>query len=418
MVPSSKQSRIGRWSAFLFIGALTPSTVFAQDWNQWRGANRDAVVASFTPPNAWPDKLKPIWKVQVGIGHSSPVVAGKHVFVHSRKEDNEVVSCFDLDTGKQIWTDSYPTPYTMNPAAVTHGKGPKSTPVVHNDKLFTLGISGIFSCYDISTGKLRWRKEFSKTNKSTSPHFGTAMSPIVDRGLVIVHVGGHDSGTMAAFDENTGDMRWSWSGDGPGYASPIVVEIDGTRQVVTQTQQRIVGVSVSSGKLLWEIPFETEYVQNIVTPVAYKQTLILSGLDKGIFAIKPVLRGQTWVTEQVWRNPEISMYMSSPVVSGDSIYGLSHKRKGQFFCIDARTGKTQWLSNGREGDNSAAVVAGQFLLMLTDGAELVVVRADPRQFEVIKKYTVADSATWAHPVLLGKRVLIKDVSSLALLGFE
>jgi hypothetical protein len=112
------------------------------------------------------------------------------------------------------------------------------------------------------------------------------------------------------------------------------------------------------------------------------------------------------------------MYMSSPVVSGDSIYGLSHKRKGQFFCLDARTGKTQWLSNGREGDNSAAVVAGQFLLMLTDGAELVVVRADPRQFEVIKKYPVADSATWAHPVLVGKRVLIKDASSLALLGFE
>ena len=409
---------ITRIALAISITLLIPNAAFAQDWNQWRGPNRDAVVASFTPPGTWPDKLKPIWKVQVGVGHSSPVVAGKRVFVHSRKEDNEVVSCFDLDTGKQLWTDSYPAPYKMNPAAVTHGKGPKSTPVVSNDKLYALGISGILSCYDAASGKLLWRREFSKKEKSTSPLYGTAMSPMVDRGLLIAHVGGNDSGAFAAFDAKTGETRWEWSGDGPGYASPIVVEVSGTRQIVTQTQKNIVGFSASNGMNLWEMPFETEYVQNIVTPVIYKDTLILSGLDKGVFAIKPVLRGPRWVTEELWKNTEVSMYMSSPVVIGDYVYGLSHKRKGQFFCLDARTGKTQWLSNGREGDNSAAVVAGSFLLMLTDGAELVVIRADPKQFEVVKKYPVADSATWAHPVLVGKRVLIKDASSLALLGFE
>src|SRR5215510_6674222 len=409
---------ITRIALAISITLLISTAAFGQDWNQWRGPNRDAVVASFTPPNTWPDKLKPIWKVQVGIGHSSPVVAGKRVFVHSRKDENEVVSCFDLDTGQQLWADSYPTPYKMNPAAVTHGKGPKSTPVVSDGKLFTLGISGILSCYDGATGKLLWRREFSKTEKSTSPLYGTAMSPMVDRGVLIAHVGGNDSGTLAAFDAKTGETRWAWSGDGPGYASPIVVSVAETRQIVTQTQKNIVGFLASSGMNLWQIPFETEYVQNIVTPLIYKDTLILSGIDKGVFAIKPVLRGPGWVTEELWKNTDVSMYMSSPVVIGDYIYGLSPKRKGQFFCLDARTGKTQWLSNGREGDNSAAVVAGQFLLMLTDGAELLVVRADPKQFEVVKKYSVADSPTWAHPVLVGKRVLIKDASSLALLGIE
>ena len=400
------------------IVILISNAALAQDWNQWRGPNRDAVVASFNPPNTWPDKLKPIWKVQVGIGHSSPVVSGKRVFIHSRKDENEVVSCFDLDTGKQLWTDSYPASYTMNPAAVSHGKGPKSTPVVADDKLYTLGISGILSCYNANSGKLLWRREFSKKEKSTSPLYGTAMSPMVDQGLLIAHVGGNDSGTFAAFDAKTGETRWAWSGDGPGYASPIVAEISGTRQIVTQTQKNIVGFSASNGLVLWDIRFDTEYVQNIVTPAIYKDTLILSGLDKGVFAIKPVLSGQRWVTEELWKNTDVSMYMSSPVVIGDYIYGLSHKRKGQFFCLDARTGKTQWLSNGREGDNSAAVVGGPFLLMLTDGAELVVIRADPKQFEVVKKYSVADSATWAHPVLVGNRVLIKDASSLALLGLE
>jgi outer membrane protein assembly factor BamB len=391
---------------------------FAQDWPQWRGAHRDGLIASFTAPKVWPDKLKTIWKVQVGIGHSSPIVVGRRVYLHSRQDENEVASCFDLDTGKVLWRDAYPTPYFMNPAAVSHGKGPKSTPVVDNSKLYTFGISGILSCYDSATGKLRWRKEFSKQFKATSPLYGAATSPVVYNGLVIVHVGGHDSGALTAFDADTGQVKWSWNGDGPGYASPIVVELGGTSHVVTQTQKFIAGFSAATGALLWQIPFETEYVQNIVTPAVYKQTLIFSGLDKGTLAIRVIKRGEKWETEQVWHNPGVSMYMNSPVVSGDYVFGLSHKRKGQFFCLDARTGQTLWTSNGREGDNAAMVASGQLLFLLTDAAELLVARSGPKQLEVLKKYTVAESPTWAHPVLVGNRILIKDASTLALLSLE
>jgi hypothetical protein len=150
----------------------------------------------------------------------------------------------------------------------------------------------------------------------------------------------------------------------------------------------------------------------------YKQTLILSGLDKGVFAINVVHRENKWTAEQLWQNREVSMYLNSPVVSGDYLYGLSHKRKGQFFCLDARTGKTLWSSSGREGDNAAIVATEQFLFLLTDAAELLVARSGPKQLEVLKKYTVAESPTWAHPVLVGSRILIKDASTLALLSFE
>jgi outer membrane protein assembly factor BamB len=324
----------------------------------------------------------------------------------------------DLDTGKLLWHDTYPTPYMMNPAAVSHGKGPKSTPVFYNDKLYTFGISGILSCYDTATGKVKWRKEFSKQFKATSPLFGAATSPIVQNGLLIVHVGGHDAGALTAFNAETGDVKWSWTGDGPGYASPIVFESGGISQIVTQTQKSIAGFSAATGELLWRIPFETEYVQNIVTPVVYKQTLIVSGLDKGTMAIRVIKRGAKWETEQVWMNAEVSMYMNSPIASGDFLFGLSHKRKGQFFCLDARTGQTVWTSNGREGDNAAIVAAGQSLFLLTDGAELIIARNGAKQFEVLKKYSVADSPTWAHPVIIGNKVLIKDAASLALLSLE
>lgn len=400
------------------VVALASQVSLAQDWSQWRGPNRDGVAASFTAPKVWPDKLKTIWKVPVGIGHSSPVVVGRRVYLHSRQDENEVASCFDLATGKLLWHDSYPTPYMMNPAAVSHGKGPKSTPVVYNNKLYTFGISGILSCYDTATGKVKWRREFSKQFKATSPLFGAATSPIVHNGLVIVHVGGHDSGALLAFNGETGDVTWSWTGDGPGYASPIVFESGGLSQIVTQTQKSIAGFSAASGELLWRIPFETEYVQNIVTPVVYKQTLIVSGLDKGTMAIRLIKRGAKWETEQVWLNPEVSMYMNSPVATGDYLFGLSHKRKGQFFCVDARTGKTQWISNGREGDNAAIVAAGSFLFVLTDSSDLLVAKNSAAQFEVLKKYPVAESPTWAYPIVMGKGILIKDRTTIALLSFD
>src|ERR1051325_2626636 len=146
--------------AFAMLSVSRPAP--AQDWTQWRGANRDGRIPSFTAPNVWPEQLKMKWKIDVGIGHSSPVVAGKKVFTLSRQGEQEVVSAFDFDTGKQLWKDSYPVEYTMNPAAVTHGKGPKATPVVASGRLYTLGINGILSCYDTATGKGKWRKEFSR----------------------------------------------------------------------------------------------------------------------------------------------------------------------------------------------------------------------------------------------------------------
>jgi hypothetical protein len=146
--------------------------------------------------------------------------------------------------------------------------------------------------------------------------------------------------------------------------------------------------------------------------------LVLSGLNKGTIAIRLIKRAGKWEAERVWNNPDISMYLNSPVSGGDYLFGLSHKRKGQLFCLDARSGQTLWMTNGREGDNASILTAGNLLFMLNEEAQLTIARADPKQFELLKKYTVAGSATWAHPVLLNKKMLVKDATTLALLGFE
>ncbi len=406
------------WLCFVVMFSVAAGQSLAQEWPQWRGPGRDGVAAEFSVPQTWPESLNLKWKESVGAGYSSPVVSAGRVYLQTRQEEEEFASCLDLATGKLVWQKSHPVAYTMDSAATRHGKWPKSTPILYGGKLFTLSINGIVSCFDARTGDLKWRKEFSDKYKKTSPLYGAAMSPMVDNGLVIAHVGGHDKGALIACDAETGDIEWSWEEDGPAYASPIVVQIEGTRQIVTQTQKYCVGISADTGKLLWSIPFTTRYDENIVTPVIYKDTVIFSGRDKETMAIRIMKQGDKWSTEQVWNNPDVFMYMSSPVVNGNLLFGFTPRRGGRFFCMDASTGSTLWLSPDHQGENAAILSAGELLFFLTSGAELSVVKPNEREFEEIARYNVADGQTWAHPVILDSEILVKDNSTLYLWSIE
>ncbi len=383
---------------------LSSTALIAADWNGWRGPHRDGVLIE--EPKSWPEKLVQKWKITVGEGHASPILAGGSIYEFARQNGQETVLSIDPSNGSVRWKQQYPAPYKMNSAAVAHGEGPKSTPLYSGGRLYTLGISGILSSFDAETGKLRWRKE-----KTSAPTFGTAMSPLLDSGMLIVHLGETDHGVLTAFDPDSGQVKWTWTGDGPAYASPVAFEVGGIRQLVTQSQKNIIGIAATSGKLLWKIPFSTPYEQNIVTPVVYRDTLILSGLDNGTMAIRLVHKGDVWSTEKVWQTKDVGMYMNSPVVM-DLLFGFSHLKKGQLFCLDPRTGATLWEGPPRDGDNAALLVSSTSLLELKSDGELVVARPSGKSLEVIRRYTVADSPTWAHPLVLADGVLIKDAKTL------
>jgi outer membrane protein assembly factor BamB len=380
------------------------------DWPQWRGPNRDGVISSFTEPKPWPDKLTRKWKVDVGLGYATPVVIGNRVYMFARQGEEEVLGALDADTGKVLWRATYPAAFTISPAAARHEKGPKSTPTFADGKLFTLGMTGIVSAFDAATGKRLWQTPPSQPG----PLYHTSMSPLVDRGLAIVHVGSHGRGALTAFDVNSGAVKWRWDGDGPGYGSPIVAEFDGTRQIITFTQDNLVGVSASTGALLWKRRFETNYTQNCITPVLYGQTVIVSGLDKGVTAFKLVKANGQWNPVDVWENTEVSMYMTNGVIVHDTFVALSHKNSGQFFALDARTGKTVWKSAPRQATNAAISRAGDLLFILKDDAELLIARSGAKGLETVKTYAVADSATWSAPAVSGRRLFVKDVGTLTL----
>ncbi len=402
----------------LLCSAFLSATAVAQDWPQWRGPNRDATVSGASIPATWPKQLKEQWKVTVGIGHASPVVSNGKIYVFARQNEEEVLLSLDAVTGKENWRSSQPIAYEMHEAATGHGKGPKSTPVIYKGNVYTFGISGVLSCHDARTGKVKWRQEFSKQFPKTSPLFGTAMSPIVDSGLLIAHVGGHDKGSLTAFDPETGTVKWSNDLAGPAYSSPIVVTLAGVRQLVTFTQGNVIGVDVTSGKLLWKLPAKSQYDENSVSAVAFKDTVVVSREGQGLTAIRFEKQGAEVVPKEAWNNKENQMYMNSPVLVGNTLFGLSALKKGQFFAIDADTGKTLWQGAGRMGENAAILnLGGQFLLMLLNDGNLVVLPASAKEYSPAARYTVASSPTWAHPVVLRDRILVKDQTSLISLAF-
>ena len=204
------------------------------DWPQWRGPNRDAIAQ--TSIAAWPDKLMAKWKVEVGEGHSSPIFGAGRIYQFARQDGQEVVRAIDPATGKNIWQRNYDAPYSINMAAFTHGKGPKSTPVFANGRLYTFGINGILTAWDAATGNQIWRHDFKNT-----PAFGGAMSPIVFENMLIAHGGGDGAGFLTAFDATTGAIKWTWKDDGPAYASPVITMFEGTPHLVTESQKNVTG---------------------------------------------------------------------------------------------------------------------------------------------------------------------------------
>src|SRR5687768_8011160 len=403
--------------AILVLTLLTTATpICAQEWAQWRGPARDGSVSAKNAPAKWPETFQRSWRVEIGEGYSSPVVANGRVFVHTRRDPEELVSGISLADGKVIWQQKYQAVFNKNQYAVQMAKGPNSTPLVIGDRLFTLGVTGILNAWDTGSGRLLWTRDFSKSIDTSKLFCGTAASPLALDGRVVVQVGSDiHGGQILALNPGTGATEWEWKGLGPGYASPVVIDVGGTRHLVTMTEGSIVGIDAKSGKELWSTPFPDEWHENITTPLWTGTHLIVSGTRAGTHAYSLTQSGGKWQATEVWKNPEVAMYMSSPVFGDGLIYGHSSKKKGQFVAVDAKTGALKWATEGREGEHASLLLTPQHIVFLTNSADLIVAKRGTPAFAIDRRYEVAEAATWAIPVLLGSNLLVRDATGLILL---
>ncbi len=416
--------------------ALMLAAAVAQDSPQWRGTSRDGKATGFVAPTTWPKELTPKWKVTVGEGVATPALVGERLYVFAREQGAEVTRCLDAATGKELWSDRYDSLGAEGPASGF--SGPRSSPTVADGKVVTFGVRGVLSCLEASTGKLLWRKD---DFKGAWPRFFTSASPLVTEGLCIAEVGGPGNGGVVAYDLATGAEKWRWTGDSPAYASPVLLELGGSKYALATTDSKIVGLGVADGKVVWETPFAVQgRGYNAATPIVTGSKVIYSGSGRGVTAVELEPSGGTLSAKELWKNSDNSVQFNSPILKDGHVYGLS--AGNDLFCVNANDGKTAWKAplnppaaaetaaapstgaggrggrggmRGGGGGFGSLVDAGAVLVALTPASELVVFEPNPKAYAELARLKVAGTPTHAAPVLSGKRIFIKDQDSVALL---
>ena len=404
-----KKENLSRSVLMGCVIVIAVSCALGEDWPQWRGPNRDGKVIGFTAPLKWPKELTQRWKTMVGLGDASPGLVGEKLYVFTRQGNEEVTLCLDASSGEELWKDKYAAQAVTGPAS--RHPGPRSSPAVAEGKVVTLGVGGVLSCLDAGTGKVVWRKDpFPKI----VPKFFTAMSPIIVDGMAIAHLGGKGNGAIMAYDLDTGNEKWKWAGEGPEYASPVLLTVEGTKQIVTLTEKNIVGIGAADGKLLWQLPFVPKgRAYNAATPIVEGQTVIYTGAGRGIKAVKIEKQADRFTAKELWSNPDIAPQFNTPVLKDGLLFGLSNR--GKLFCVNAKTGQSAWTDTAQHGRGFAAIVsAGSCLLALPNTSELIVFKPQSKKYSEIVRYKVSDTPTYAHPIISGARVFVKDKDSVAM----
>jgi outer membrane protein assembly factor BamB len=367
------------------------------------------------------------WKVTVGSGVASPALVGDKLYVFTREDGDEVIRCLHADTGKELWQDKNAVASPTRPASgfANEFVGPRASPTVADGKVVTLGARGLLSCYDAVNGKKLWQKNDIKG----WPRFFTASSPIILDGLCIAQLGAKEGGVVA-YDLMAGNEKWKWTGDGPGYASPVVLTVDSTSVIIAETNSKIVGLNVADGRLLWEIPFAVSgRGYNASTPIVDGNTLIYAGSGRGTRAVKLEKKDGMLVATERWKNDNGVMF-NTPVLVRGTLYGLSENNT--LFCINAENGKTAWTAppakgnaggrgGGRRGGGGgygSIVAAGDVLMSLTPQGQLVVFQPSDKEFKQLASYKVAEGNTYAYPIVSGNRIYIQDKDSLTLWTIE
>jgi len=381
---------------------------FSQDWPQWRGITRDSKVTGFKAPSTWPAELIQQWKIPVGKGDATPVLVRGKIYLINRQGGDEVILCLDAATGKEVWRNSYPAPVVTGPDA-SHG-GPRSTPSFADNKIVTVGIAGVLSCFDASSGKIFWRKEDLIPTVTDS---WTAMSPLIIDGLCIVSAGKKDTGIVVAYDLLTGNEKWKWNGEGPSSSSPSLMTVDKTKQVVLFTEKNLMGLALADGKLLWQVPAPVkERYFSAVSPYIDGQTIYYSGLGTGTYAIKVNKQGDKYATQELWRNTGTGAKFNTPVLKDGFLYGFTDQKR--IYCINATTGETAWIDNAVSSDFGTIVDCGAVMIGLTSTSNLIVLKPDSKAYTEVVRYKVSDTPIFAFPVVAGNLIYIKDAESLIL----
>ncbi|MCH7591498.1 MAG: PQQ-binding-like beta-propeller repeat protein [Planctomycetes bacterium] len=402
----------------LFIICLMSTSVLAQ-WPQWGGPNRDFKSDAKGLAAKWPDDgPKRVWSRPLGDGLSSIAMDDGKLFTMYRDGEEEVVIAIDASTGKTVWQNRYAA---VVPSGVEtrFGVGPRSTPTIAGDRVYTLGIAGMLQCTRKKDGKTVWSHDLIKAFGAKSPEFGFASSSTVYQGKLIVAGGGKGNGIMA-FDLVSGSVVWRKHDFENVYSSPVVINVDGQDQIVLLVDRELVAVNPDNGNLLWRRDHANQWKTNISTPVWGSDGLLYttSGGDAGSRVLKLARKDGKTDPKEVWAHRKASVGQGNVVRVGNHFYGCAGYGPNSFLAVvHAETGEMAWRERGFA--KGMIVYGDGKLIVLDEGGTLTLVKASPKSFEVLSSFKLFDLGeeknSWTLPILVGKRLYARDNDTIVAL---
>jgi outer membrane protein assembly factor BamB len=382
---------------------LAPEKRSGNDWPQWRGLGRDGLSAETGLLTLWPEGgPRKLWEQPTGGGFSSVAVARGRVFSMFQDQDQEAVVCWDAETGRELWRYRYPALFRHK-----FGDGPRSTPTVDGDLVFTVGATGIMTCLNLSGAKL-WSKPLLEDFGAPNLEWGTSLSPLVDGNLVFVNPGGPGGNSLAALDKLTGAVRWQTLDDAASNSSPVLADSAGRRQLVFFTDRGLVAVTPDEGTFLWRYPWTTDFGANIATPiVAGDYVFLSSGYGKGCAMVKIEKTPQGLAPKLVYKNLKMKTHFSTCVCYQDHLYGFNDTT---LTCMEFRTGKVTWTQRGF--DKGSLTIADGHLFILGEFGTLAVAEATPEAFREQSRFQFSEKRCWTVLVIANGRLYVRDEQKL------
>lgn len=407
-----------------FVLLLLPYALFASDWPQWRGPKRDG----FWPEPIPAGKLAIQWRHPVGWGWSSPVIAHGHVFVtdsellnHTAKER---IHCLEEQTGKSLWSYDYAVTYPDWVFSPGQEFGPIATPLVEQDRLYTVGINGHIHCLDARTGKVLWEQDMQQRYKLRK--MMCRGSPLIDGNLLIVVIGGKPGACVVALDKRTGKEIWKALEEPPANSSPIVLTAGGKRQLIVWTDAAVTSLNPLTGETWWRLQMVTSNNDSIATPVVQKNLLLVSGLMLRLDEHKPAV-SVLW-PEKLAASKRILSNTSTALLRGNHVF--SARSSGELVCLEATTGKQIWRTNSvTEIENGASInitLCKNAILMFTDQGDLIHANLTPQGYREISRTHLLDPTwpfsgrkyAWSPPSYANRHVFVRNEKELVCASFD
>ena len=376
-------------------------------WPDFRGPNRDGRYDETAIRTDWPkDGLPRMWKQPIGLGYASFVVADGRAFTIEQRRRQEVVSAYDVETGRELWTHGWDASFVESQG----GDGPRATPTYDDGRIYALGALGELRCLDAPSGALVWRRNILADSDAPNLSWGVAGSPLIVDDKVIVLPGGSRGQSVVAYRRTTGEPVWKSLDDRQAYTSPMLVTLGGVRQILVVTAERAVGLTVDQGRLLWEYPWVTQMGISVAQPLVLgnDRVFLSAGYGHGAAVFEVTRTGDSFSTRAVWENTRMKNKFTSSVLHQGYIYGLD---EAILACLDAATGEQKW-KGGRYGYGQI-VLAGDRLIVLAENGEVALVKATPERFDEVAKFQAIEGKSWNHPVIADGRLLVRNIQEMA-----